>query len=1127
MTSILEQVKAELPRGSEIKETVYEGPDIIFYTMSKEFFRGSGAIIRGLVDKVKKRIEVRAHHSILMPEDKAEALIKESIAKEAGLRDIYFEPEFGKVVIHAEKPGLVIGKAGETLRNIKETSFWTPVVARAPAIDSEIIAGIRRMLHKEVGYRKKFLNSLGEKIYATDTKPVEWARLLGLGACREVGRSCFLLMTPQSRIMLDCGVSFSASRQFPILDVPEVDLAKLDGIVLSHPHMDHAGLLPMLYEYGYRGPLWCTRPTRDQAALMCLDYIKVAQREGGKAPYTSKGIEEMIKHAVTLEWGQVTDIAPDMRLTLENSGHILGGSLSHFNIGDGMTNFIYSLDWTVPVVLINPQGELVSEPIGKVVDNAVKYAEVTTDGFVERAANSEGWKAMAFNPKTLKAEIVPVSSFMRHPITEKLYRIRAAGGKETVVTASHNVFQVADGEVRSVKTKDLRPGDFILGAKHLPIEEKEALVDLMPYEDELRIRHSEDEIRSKVMELQDRAKALYPEEHEEVLAYVADHLVGRVLNEIAKKHGRKTVTVRSRLSAMGIKPNPNRGHTIASKLRITSPLARFLGYYVSEGSSRNNVVRITNYDGSVLQDCISIMRTELGIDGKVYKDDVSAVFCSKQLEFILKKVLGCGNSAYTKRVPRMLMRAPAEVVWEFLRGYYVGDGNFRVRSSGCCISANSKSPELIRDIAMLLARFGIVPSLEFNRTSGMYMAHVNASDKIEQMLNWLNIPEWTAKFSAKMRHKTRAGANERIPFSALSMAAQVSVQKTSYQTATSAGLLQLQKISQIQEIDSKLMESCFAFAKILSIEEVEPTGPYVYDLCIEGYENFLTGQGFLFVHNTGDMKYERTKLFDAAYTGFSRAEAVLIESTYGDETIPPHRDGEAELVAIAKRVTERGGKLIIPAFAMERAQDVILILVDSGITAPIYLDGMIWDVTAIHTAYPEFMSKDMQTRILRRQQNPFTDPRLRGIGSGQERKALLHSPEPAIVLTTSGMLQGGPVLDYIKEWAPDERNALMFVGYQAEGTLGRRIQKGWRYVSMEGDDKGLELKLEICTVRGLSAHSDYRQMISWLRDMRGKPRKVICNHGETNTISAFMRTLHRELKVETAAPRLLETIRLR
>jgi len=186
---------------------------------------------------------------------------------EAEIHDIYFEPEFAKVIIHAEKPGLVIGKAGEILNKIKYKTFWAPDVKRAPVIDSELLRSIRKMLHKEAGYRKKFLHGLGEKIYGSK-KDVEWIRVTSLGGSREVGRSCLLLQTPQSKVLLDCGIAVgSGMKPFPYLDASEFNIQNLDAIIISHAHLDHAGLVPLLYEYGFRGPMYCTRPTRDTMVL--------------------------------------------------------------------------------------------------------------------------------------------------------------------------------------------------------------------------------------------------------------------------------------------------------------------------------------------------------------------------------------------------------------------------------------------------------------------------------------------------------------------------------------------------------------------------------------------------------------------------------------------------------------------------------------------------------------------------------------------------------------------------------------------------------------------------------------------------------------------------------------------
>lgn len=604
-----------------ITDFSYEGSEIIIYTKSKEFFTGSSDLIKSIVSKVKKRIEVRADPKIVADEEKTIEFIRKTVPAEAGVKDIYFEPEFAKVVIHAEKPGLVIGKSGETLSAIKKKTFWTPEIKRAPVIDSELIKNMRKMLHREAGYRKKFLNDLGQKIY-TKGKDVEWIRLTTLGGFREVGRSCILLQTPESRVLMDCGLSVGASttKPFPYLDAPEFHIQDLDAVILSHAHLDHCGMVPYLYEYGFKGPLYCTRPTRDLSTLLQMDYIQICQRENKKSPYGSDAIAEMIKHCVPLEYGEVSDITPDMRLTLQNAGHLLGSSTVHIHIGDGLYNVLY----------------------------------------------------------------------------------------------------------------------------------------------------------------------------------------------------------------------------------------------------------------------------------------------------------------------------------------------------------------------------------------------------------------------------------------------------------------------------------------------------------------------------TGDIKYERTKLFDYASTDYARAETVIIESTYGgtENILPSHIDGENFLVDVIKKTIERGGRALVPSFAVGRGQDVITILADSNIDAPIYLDGMLWDATAIHTAYPEFLCKKIQTQILHKGRNPFIDPRLKGIGSQKERKELLDSDHPAVVVATSGMLSGGPVMEYLQEFAGNPKNTLVFVGYQAEGTTGRRIQKGWKDIQLD-NGKMLELKMEIATVEGLSGHSDHNQLMDFISNLQNKPRKIIVDHGESTRCVELARSIHRAFKVETLSPKNLETIRLK
>ncbi len=128
--------------------------------------------------------------------------------------------------------------------------------------------------------------------------------------------------------------------------MPEVSpLSNIDAVVLTHAHLDHCGIIPLLFKYGYEGPVYMTPPTRDLMGLLQLDYIEVANREGKRPPYDSAMIRETLKHTITLNYGDVTDIAPDVRLTFYNSGHILGSACAHFHIGEGLYNVAFTGDF--------------------------------------------------------------------------------------------------------------------------------------------------------------------------------------------------------------------------------------------------------------------------------------------------------------------------------------------------------------------------------------------------------------------------------------------------------------------------------------------------------------------------------------------------------------------------------------------------------------------------------------------------------------------------------------------------------------------------------------------------------------------------------------------------------------
>ena len=620
---ILEKVKESLPK-KVVSRIELEGSEIIVYTKDKEFFLSHEDIIRGIVENLKKRIEVRLESNLSLEKEAAIEKIKKIVPEEAGIKQIYFEPERSLVIIAAQKPGLVIGKGGETFRKIKTETLWVPRIERVPPIKSDIIEGIRKVIHTEVKFRKEFLNKVGGKIFTERKTNRDWIRVIGLGGFREVGRSCILVETPKSKVLIDCGVNVGGSNNnaFPYFQTKEFDYTELDAIIVSHAHLDHIGCVPMLFEHGYDGPLYLTTPTMDLATLLWLDYIDVMQRNAVNPIFTAKGVKEAVKRAIPLEYGEVSDVAPDVRLTFQNAGHVLGSALIHLHIGEGLHNIVYACD----------------------------------------------------------------------------------------------------------------------------------------------------------------------------------------------------------------------------------------------------------------------------------------------------------------------------------------------------------------------------------------------------------------------------------------------------------------------------------------------------------------------------MKFGKTPLLDPAFTNFQRVETLIIESTYGgaNDIMPPRREAEQQLMDIINKTMERNGIVLIPSFAVERAQDVMAILVENEFQYPVFIDGMIWDATGIYTAYPEYMSRSVQKKIFSGK-DPFLSDIFKRVASPQDREKVLEQ-RPCVIISTSGMLVGGPALTYLQNLAEDPRNTLIFVGYQGEGTLGRRIQKGWKEIpfkSEEGKTFTLNLQMEVQTVDGLSGHSDRNQLLSFVHRLASKPNKVIVVHGENHKAIDLARSIHKLFRVETVAPRNLEAIRLK
>jgi hypothetical protein len=337
-----------MPKEAEVTRIEFEGPRLAIYVKNVTLLIEQSYIVTDIVNLLHKRIVIRSDPSIRVPEAGAEKLIRTLVPAEASITNITFDPSLGEVVIEAKKPGLAIGKDGLTLQEIIKATAWRPRVLRGPLMASKIITSSRHILHAESEERSRILRDVGERIFRPTLTRTSTVRLTALGGFHEVGRSSMLLETDESCVLLDCGVNPSPQnplQAFPRFDDDQFNLEKLDAVIISHAHMDHCGMTPFLYKYGFDGPVYCSEPTASLMTLLQLDYLDVATREGIYPPYDQKDVKELVMHTIPLKYGVVTDVAPDMKLTLHNAGHILGSSIIHLHIGEGLHNIVYSGDF--------------------------------------------------------------------------------------------------------------------------------------------------------------------------------------------------------------------------------------------------------------------------------------------------------------------------------------------------------------------------------------------------------------------------------------------------------------------------------------------------------------------------------------------------------------------------------------------------------------------------------------------------------------------------------------------------------------------------------------------------------------------------------------------------------------
>lgn len=339
--NIMAVILQSMPQEAGLTKIEYEGPCIALYSKNPIYLLQNSQLVLNMVNTIKKRIVIRTDESIRRPEDESTRVIAETIPKEAGVAGTFFDPVLSEAVVFAKKPWM-IEREGEDF-NLAEKIGWKVRVRKAPK-DMTPIEMLYRTLGETVSQRTKFYREVGDKIFRKKLSEQTEASLLTLGGFAEVGRSCMLLTTRESKIILDCGLNLSTKDMLaaaPRFDIAGIGMEDIDAVILSHAHLDHTGFLPALFKYGYKGPVYCTEPTLLLMSMLQRDYVKFCSSD---ALYSERDIYSAVMHTITLMHGIVTDISPDVKLVLSNSGHIIGSTSIHLHLGNGDHNLVYTGD---------------------------------------------------------------------------------------------------------------------------------------------------------------------------------------------------------------------------------------------------------------------------------------------------------------------------------------------------------------------------------------------------------------------------------------------------------------------------------------------------------------------------------------------------------------------------------------------------------------------------------------------------------------------------------------------------------------------------------------------------------------------------------------------------------------
>jgi len=1143
---IIEEVMKFIPESAGVASTYFEGANIILYTTNTEFFTNHGQVIREVVSNIKKRVEVRCDPSIVLELEKAKKIIEEIVPKEAGLTEIISDPQRSIIIIEAEKPGLAIGKEGEILKEIAKKTYWSPLIRRTPPLRSTIIENIRKVLYENNTYRKKFLHKVGKRIYGgwTGEKRNEWIKLTCLGGGREVGRSCLFLQTPESNVLLDCGINVASDEHaFPSLDAPEFDLKKLDAVIISHPHLDHC-LHPESYIQLGDGTISKISDFYDKKNedIKCLDIDDSLSIENWKC-------FDKVKIPSPEKLYKIKTKSKEIIVTGEHPFFLLDDNLNiiHKKAKDLKEKEFIATAKRIPfkgkkqelkdiikIIRIIEKGRkiLKNERNRRGLKQKDVAKKINCTSTTIYSIEKEGTCSLNLFKKLIKFYEMDNKFINRYSKKKENKSTKVKFPKKTSKELLQGLgYLIGDGCGINFTSK---------GKRFTRIEMTDKNVsNLECYK---KIFDNLFSLNGKIV-IRDRNRLIY-----------YSPLLLDFINEISNK-----ILCRSPYREI-----PSIAHKTSK-----NELSGFLrGLYDAEGSIGDHHIILTSTSKNIIQitqmlllryDIHSHIYEAEGMKRKIYQ---LAIYNPKSIKFFKKKInfedlnkknkleklcknIGNGierinlipiNGNKIIEIANKLNLRKIDLENRRINWYHYFKHNVSVNKLKYIIKVFKKESKK-KDINLKE-----IENLDKIINSDIFWDPIQSIDLIKSNCDFV--------YDLKVAGHHNYIANGIIVHNCgfIPYLNRYGYKGPIYCTSPTRDIGALLCLDLIGIAQKEGKKPVYTSADIkdmvkhtitLNFEEVTDIAPDMRLTLYNAGHNLGSSITHLHIGNglhnlvySGDYNYEISNLLPQAVTRFPRAETVITEATYGgkEDVFPTRNECEIELLKIIKETVAKRGKVLMPVLGVGRSQEILLIIekaVREGLIEklPVFIQGMVWDVTAIHTAYPEFLNPKIKKLIFHRDENPFLSDIFKRVASYKEMESVINEEGSCVIMATSGMMTGGPSVSYFKNLADNKNNSLVLTCYQGVGSLGRRLQDGHKEILLDGEK--VEVKMPIHVIRGFSGHSNREQLINWACNLYPKPRKIIVNHGEFSKCLDLSSTLHKMQKIETCAPKNLETVRIR